>query len=185
MKREVIVGLVVVILVSTLLSMTLWIQNPRFLSNAERAELRATFHDVAGLRVGSKVWIYGTESGRVEGIEPDGKGSVEVRMTLDYDPGLRANAVVKIQPSSALGGAVVAIHPGTPDQPTLPPGIIAGVSQGDALGEIGRLAGDLRGPALETIENLRKITEDVASRSDSIIANLKNNFINSFAKLFL
>jgi len=69
MKREVIVGLVVVILVSTLLSMTLWIQNPRFLSNAERAELRATFHDVAGLRVGSKVWIYGTESGRVEGIE--------------------------------------------------------------------------------------------------------------------
>ncbi len=172
MKREFTVGLVILVLIAGLLTMTLYIQDPGFLRRSESVRLLARFHEVPGLDEGNKVWIYGTEAGRVLTIEPDGQGSVVVTMALDYDPHLREDAVVEVRSSSALGGAVVSIHPGSPDSPENRAEIVDGTAADDALVEVGRLAADLRGPLLESVESLRKITGDLAARSDEIVADI-------------
>ena len=71
MKRELTVGLVLVALVAALLAMTLWIRDPGFLDRGDRYQLKASFREVPGLDDSSKVWVYGTEAGRVTGIAPD------------------------------------------------------------------------------------------------------------------
>ena len=172
MTRELTVGLVLFALVAGLLAMTLYIQDPGFLREQERFELRARFREVPGLAEGSRVWVYGTEAGRVVSIAPDGRGGVEVVMALDYDPELREDAEIEVRPASALGRAVVAVHPGTPDRPPLAAGVATGVVAGDSLVEVGRLASDLRQPLLESVANLRKISTDIAERSDVIVGNI-------------
>ena len=181
MKRELLVGLVLVVLTATLLAMTLWIEDPDFLRQGEKTELRARFHEVNGLRVGDRVWVYGTEAGRVLDIAPDGTGAVQVRMALDYDPLLREDATIEIRSSSALGGAVVAVHPGTPDAPRAAPGVLPGKAAADGLAEVGRLASELRGPLLESVENIRKVSGDLAERSDEIVAKIDDFATNAQA----
>ena len=172
MKREFTVGLVLLLLVGGLVALTLYIEDPRFMGDRVRVPMTARFREVPGLSKGSKVWIYGTEAGEVVSITPDGKGSVEVQLDLDFDPELHENATVQLRSSSALGRAVVSIHPGTPDTPRMPPRIVDGVIGGDALSEAGRLVSEIRGPMKETVANLQKVTTDLAARSEQMIDNL-------------
>jgi phospholipid/cholesterol/gamma-HCH transport system substrate-binding protein len=172
MTRELTVGMVLFALVAGLLAMTLWIRDPGFLDQGARHQLKASFREVPGLDDSSKVWVYGTEAGRVTGIAPDGKGGVEVTMLLDYDPDIREDAVIEVRAASALGRAVVSIHPGTPDSPEATEAVLPGRVAGDALVEVGRLASELRGPLMESVENIRKISGDLAERSDEIVANI-------------
>ena len=174
MKRELLVGLVFFVLVGVLLGVTLWVDDPTLFSGDTRHAMTTRFKTVAGLSRGDDVWVYGTLAGRVEGIRPDGKGSVEVDLSLDYDPQLRTNCEVALRPRSALAGMVVAIHPGTPDQPLLPAGIVDGKNQSDVLGEMGKLLSDIRDPLMESIENIRTVSASLSKRSDAIAENLEN-----------
>ncbi len=163
MKREFVVGVVLFVLVAVLLAMTLWIDDPGFASSGERSTLTARFDDVAGLRVGDRVRLRGAECGRVAEIRPAGDG-VDVVMTIDFDPQLRDDAVVEIRSGSALGGAVVAIRPGTAGRPPLPPGVVRGVTQADAFDKFAALADELRGPLLEAVGNIRDVSADLEQR---------------------
>lgn len=186
MKRELFVGGVFVTLAGLLLATTIWVKDPGFFDKKGRMPATARFTDVAGLTPGSEVWIYGTPSGRVKTIQPDGKGGVDVVLDLDYDPGFRADAKIAIQQRSALGGAIVSIHPGTPGSAAWSGGTFEGTSAAGAFDalekvaqKIGQLADDVRGPLKETVENARKITADVSAKSERVMANLDETLENA------
>ncbi len=172
MTRELLVGMVFFVLLAGLLGATLWIDDPGFLRAEPASELSVRFPDVAGLKPGADVWVNGTEAGRVEAIEQNGADGVLVRLSLLQDPGLREDAKISIKASSALGGVVVAIDPGSPDAAPSSGEGLTGVTAGDAFGEIAELAADLRGPLMRTLENLEKITDDVQAKSESIVENI-------------
>ncbi|MCE9634174.1 MAG: MlaD family protein [Planctomycetes bacterium] len=178
MKRELFVGALFAALLALLLATTLYVNDPGFFKKRDGTfALTARFHDVSGLAVGADVWVYGTPGGRVKVIRPDEKGEVEVDLLLDRDPNMRENATVMIKPRSALGGSVVAIHPGTTDKPAWKGGIFDGQSVTDPFQEIANLAAELKGPLRKTIENAERISSDLAGKSQSITDNL-----DAFAK---
>lgn len=173
MKRELFVGALFATLITVLLATTFVVNDPGFFSKKEGTfKMTARFHDVAGLAEGSEVWVYGTPGGRVKAIRPDGKGKVEVDLLLDLDPGMRTNAEVVIKQRSALGGAVVAIHPGTPDNAAWAGGIFDGRSVSDPFREISELASEIKGPLKETLKNSEKISKDLSEKSASIVADI-------------
>lgn len=171
MKRELFVGATFAVILSVLLGVTIWIEEPGFFRTTGTIPLVARFPDVAGLTPGAEVWIYGTPAGRVEAIRPNGEGDVELDLLLDYDPGLKTDATVEIKSRSALGGAVVAVHPGRAPTPR-GRGVIVGKAATDAFGEIASLVADNRAALRKTIENLEKITTDLSERSDAIVENI-------------
>lgn len=174
MKRELFVGGLFALILGLLLATTLYVNDPGvFAKGDERFRMTARFRDVSGLTEGSEVWVYGTPGGRVTGIRPDGKGGVEVDLVLDTDPGIRMNAEVSVRSRSALGGAVVAIHPGTPDQPAWTGGVFEGRSVADAFQQISEVVGENREALKQTLENARKISKDLSDRSESIVANFE------------
>src|SRR5262245_5756369 len=117
MKRELVVGLVFALILAGLVGATIWVEKPGFFKSEPAYRMSARFTDVAGLKEGAEVWVYGTAAGRVARIFPDELGGVQVDLELDYDPKMRENAIVKIAQRSALGGAIVSIHPGVPGAP--------------------------------------------------------------------
>lgn len=159
--RETLVGLVFFVLIGLLLGVTLWVNDPRFLSNAPEHTLSARFRDVAGLKVNDEVWLYGTSAGHVTSIVPDGQGAVLVGMTLDRDPALRTDHTLELKPSSALGGMVVAIHPGTPAAPAQPAGVLSGEVTPAGFEGLTKSIEDFAAPFQRTFENLEQITGDV------------------------
>jgi phospholipid/cholesterol/gamma-HCH transport system substrate-binding protein len=177
MKRELFVGALFALLLTILLSATLWVNDPGFFRTEGTFPMTARFRDVAGLAEGAEVWVYGTPGGRVKAIRPDGRGNVEVHFVLDHDPGLRANAEVTIKARSALGGAVVAVHPGTPDAPVWKDGVFEGRAVSDVFKEISDLASEIKEPLKSTLKNAEKVSKDLSEKSTSIVDNL-----DSFAK---
>jgi phospholipid/cholesterol/gamma-HCH transport system substrate-binding protein len=169
-KRELFVGGVFAVILAGLLGVTLWIEDPGFFRKTGEVPMTARFREVAGLVPGAEVWVYGTPSGRVKSIRPDGRGEVEVDLLLDYDPALRSDATVEIRSRSALGGAVVSIHPGRAAEP-MPAGPIEGKAAADAFGEVAGLVSENRASVKEAVENIRKITADLAEKSDRIVDN--------------
>ena len=146
MKRELIVGVVFTVLVGLLVGTTVWVEKPEFFRKKPAFTMTARFREVAGLKSGDEVWVYGTKAGRVKSIEPDGKGGVHVKLEIDYDPQMRENAEVEIGQRSALGGAIVSIHPGTPDRPLVTKEIFEGRSVADAFQEISSAIAELKAP---------------------------------------
>ena len=82
------------------------------------------------------------------------------------------DAEVSIRTRSALGGSVVSIHPGTPDGGPAAEGVIDGRSSQGLFDEINDAVAEMRGPMKKTLDNLEKITDDFAERSDSIALNV-------------
>jgi phospholipid/cholesterol/gamma-HCH transport system substrate-binding protein len=181
MKRELLVGLVFAVLLGLLVGTTIWVKNPGFFKGKAAFQMTARFHEVAGLKEGDEVWIYGTKAGAVSGIKPDGKGGVEVKLDVDYDPDMRADAVVKIGQRSALGGAIVSIHPGTPDQPKMTKDIYDGKSVGDPFAEISNAVAELKEPLKDTVNQAKKVFADFAKHSDEIATNLDKTLDNARA----
>ncbi len=171
-RRELIVGIVFGVLLALLLGVTIWIKDPGFWEEDGEAAMRARFREVAGLKTGDEVWLYGTTAGRVTDIRPDGQGKVLVDMELEYEPDMREDAEVKISTRSALGGAVVSIHPGTPERPALRKEVYDGITAGDPFAKVSDVVAKIEGPLTETIEDFRKIAGDFSAHSEKIAGNI-------------
>jgi phospholipid/cholesterol/gamma-HCH transport system substrate-binding protein len=181
MKRELVVGLVFAVLLGLLVGATIWIEKPGFFKKKAPFELTTRFRDVAGLKEGDEVWVYGTTDGQVASIKPDGTGQVEVKVELKHVPDMRDNAVVKIAQRSALGGAIVSIHPGTPDRPPAKKDVWDGMSVADPFQEIGQAIAELKAPIKAAVDDARKVFADFGKRSEQIADNLDKTLENARA----
>jgi phospholipid/cholesterol/gamma-HCH transport system substrate-binding protein len=180
-KRELIVGMVFAILLALLVGATVWIDKPGFFKKEPEHVLDARFREVAGLKVGDEVWVYGTPAGEVLSITPNGQGEVDVRLAMDYDPKMRENAEVKISQRSALGGAVVSIHPGTADRPLSKESVFAGLAVADPFQEISTAVAEVKGPIVDAFKKANDVLDDLAKRSDSVTENLDKTLENARA----
>jgi phospholipid/cholesterol/gamma-HCH transport system substrate-binding protein len=180
MTRELIVGLVFAVLLGTLVGVTIWVEKPGFYKS-RGFMMKTRFHDVAGLKEGDEVWVYGTSAGHVSEIHPDEQGAVEVTLEMNYDPKMRENAEVKIGQRSALGGAIVSIHPGTPDSPLSVKPIYEGRAVADPFQEISNAVAELKVPLKDTINEAKKVFADFSSHSEKIADNLDKTIDNARA----
>ena len=101
-RREILVGLVIVVGVMTAVFGTLWLQDASFGRGTQ--EVEGLFWEVGQLMNGNSVKLRGVTIGRVEGIsvEPDG-AAVRVHMRIRDDVVLPPNRAVLLAPESMFG----------------------------------------------------------------------------------
>lgn len=179
MKRELMVGLVFTTLLGALVAATIFVEKPGFFRPKLPFTLNSTFHDVAGLKEGDEVWVYGTRAGRVEHIHPNGRGGVDVGVSLEYDPQMREDAVVRIAQRSALGGAIVSIHPGTPAKPLSTRASFDGVSAAGPFQEVAEAIQELKPTIKASMDEMKSVLGDFSKRSESIARNLDETLQNT------
>lgn len=79
--------------------------------------LRAGFHKIHGVEVGTRVRVMGIEAGEVEAIErpsnPSGEVVLVMRIGAAHRDLIRADASAQIVAEGMVGGKVIEIHPGT------------------------------------------------------------------------
>jgi phospholipid/cholesterol/gamma-HCH transport system substrate-binding protein len=99
---------------------------------SRRVELKAQIHDVAGLRRGAPVWIYGREIGYVKNIKLDPvHGNI---VTLEIDSNvlsfIKEDSTASVMTMGLLGDKYLEIHVGSPQANPIPPGgVIKGIAQ--------------------------------------------------------
>ncbi|MCB9707937.1 MAG: MCE family protein [Myxococcales bacterium] len=123
-----------------------------------KAEYRAVFEDVAGLRAGSPVQMGGVHVGSVGDvtITPSGKIWVTVSVIHSVQDLIRADTVASIGSKGMLGDRLVDLTAGHSDNPRLPPGSTLKTSiSSDPLSAIQDLSKQA-GPILQHVEGLAK-----------------------------
>jgi phospholipid/cholesterol/gamma-HCH transport system substrate-binding protein len=99
---------------------------------SKKVELEAQIHDVAGLRKGAPVWIYGTEVGYVKDIKLNPVYGNIVTMEIDKKvlSFVREDSTASVMTMGLLGDKYVEIHAGSPQaKPVSPGGVIKGTAQ--------------------------------------------------------
>jgi phospholipid/cholesterol/gamma-HCH transport system substrate-binding protein len=114
----------------------------------EPLHVRAGFHEIRGVEVGTRVRIKGVDAGEVVGIQfQDGAdGLVVLRLAIknEYRDKVRTNSTVQIVSEGMLGGKVLEIHQGKPkpgqgDEPAAEDALLeseAGTELADVLGQV-------------------------------------------------
>jgi phospholipid/cholesterol/gamma-HCH transport system substrate-binding protein len=95
------VGLTILGGIILVVGAVLWTQEAR-VGGAER-HVSARFRDVGSVRIGTPVVVRGVRAGRIDRMELNDEGFVEVRMALDPDVALPRQAVVLLNESSLFG----------------------------------------------------------------------------------
>ena len=99
---------------------------------SKKVELKAQIHDVAGLRRGAPVWIYGTEVGYVKNIklEPLYGNIVTLEIDSNILSFIREDSTASVMTMGLLGDKYLEIHVGSPQTNPIPPGgVIKGTAQ--------------------------------------------------------
>lgn len=163
-KRSVIVGLFVFIGLAILIAgiVVLGSQQKKF---TKTIEVKTTFHDVNGLKVGSNVWFSGVKIGIIKSINFESIQDVEVVMTVDQKSAefIRKDAMTKLGSDGLIGNRIIVIVGGSQTA--------AGIQQGDFLKSA--KATDME-DVMATLqlnnENLVKITTDFVQISHNLAA---------------
>ena len=98
----------------------------------KKAELKATFRDVGGLRRSAPVWIFGTEVGSVKGIDLNPTYGTVVTMSINKGalPYIRKDSNASILTMGLLGDKYVEISAGSQKAEPIQPGeMIQGMPQ--------------------------------------------------------
>lgn len=99
---------------------------PNFLASwlaPQSFHLRAGFHKIHGVEVGTRVRVMGIEAGEVEAIErpanPSGEVTLLMRIAARHRDLIRADASAQIVAEGMVGGKVIEIHPGSDAAPAV------------------------------------------------------------------
>lgn len=163
-KYETIVGFFVVASLAALLVMVLIIAQQEGLWQ-DYLEYEAVFKNISGLKKGSEVRLAGVTVGSVTktAVRPDGKILVTFEILEKYKDQIRKDSQASIGMIGLLGDRSLDLTSGSPDKPILPPGTLLTASEPLDLQELLARAG----PSLENIQkvlnNLVKITDDLAN----------------------
>jgi len=116
MKKELVVGTVMIVAMVLLGTFTIFISDIKF---GETETLHIRFTNIEGLKKGDEVQVSGHEYGKVREIRLE-DGSILVEAELSGPLVIREDYKIRIRSASPLGGRMVSIDPGPPDQPELP-----------------------------------------------------------------
>lgn len=163
-KRSVIVGLFVFIGLAILIAgiVVLGSQQKKF---TKTIEVKTTFHDVNGLKVGSNVWFSGVKIGIIKSINFESIQDVEVVMTVDQKSAefIRKDAMTKLGSDGLIGNRIIVIVGGSQTA--------AGIQQGDFLKSAKATdMEDMMATLQLNNENLVKITTDFVQISHNLAA---------------
>lgn len=152
-----------------LFAVGLFLIGDRRLLFVEHYEIETTFHDVGGLRVGTKVRVAGMDAGEIVGIVIPGKPSepfaVRVRVRSDLQPLVRTDSVAGIETDGLVGASFVQIRPGSDTAPVAPPGSrIRGV---DPVG-----FADVMAQATDTLRVFQGVVKDVSEHVGGTLGEL-------------
>jgi len=161
-KRSVIVGLFVFIGLAILIAgvIVLGSQQKKF---SKTIEVKTTFHDVNGLKVGSNIWFSGVKIGIIKSINFESIEDVEVVMTIDQKSAefIRKDAMTKLSSDGLIGNRIIVIVGGSQTA--------AGIQQGDFLTSAKATdVEDMMATLQVNNENLVKITTDFVTISHNI-----------------
>ena len=169
MKRQVKIGLTLIGGILAVYIFITWAKSMHFFA-AARSAYTIQFNNVAGLKTGDAVTIYGMPYGNVTSISL-GEGGANVRISLDQGVTLRSDARAEIQIKEIMGGKLVALNPGSVGEPVGEDFVIPGTASMDfatAFSEFGKV-----------FENLDTEAIDSVVRQMSRIANTFDKLSNS------
>ena len=114
-RIEVIVGLVVLSALAILILGLLWLN--RIEVGRKSFDVRVTFEDAGGLRVGDPVTVSGIEKGKVKAVALNrGKPGITATLLVDNDVELRHDAQFWLLDASLMGDKRIAVYAGTASQ---------------------------------------------------------------------
>ena len=116
MKKELVVGTVMIIAMVLLGTFTIFISDVKF---GETETMHIRLKNIEGLKKGDEVQVSGHEYGKVRDITLE-DGRIVVEAELSGPLAIREDYKVRIRSASPLGGRMVSIDPGSPDQTELP-----------------------------------------------------------------
>lgn len=195
--HHILVGLFIVLGIGAALSFTLWLSRPG-IGQTTNAYVVVFNESVSGLTVGSAVRYTGIPVGRVTQLQLDADDArkVRARIRVDSDTPIKEDTDAQLQITSITGGAEIRLSGGSPDSPRLtradgePPVIkaqpspLAQLTGGGAqlidqfvglMDRAERLLSDENIRNLgATMDNLSRVSGDVADHSDEIVQAIAN-----------
>lgn len=110
MRKEIKIGLTVLAGLVLLYLAIAWTKSLHFFA-ANRNNFEIVFQDVAGLKEGDPVTVFGYPSGNVEGIRLENTGAI-VTINLRDDVVVKKDAQAEIRVKELMGGKLIALTPG-------------------------------------------------------------------------
>lgn len=166
MRKEIKIGLTVIAGLLILYLALAWVKSIHFFA-ASRATYEIVFQDVAGLKEGDQVTVFGYPSGNVESIGLDNRGAL-VRINLNEDVKVMTDATAEIRVKELMGGKLISFTPGLSGKPLPPGATIEGTTSLDFSSAFAKA-----GEFLDKFD---------AEQIDSIVSNV-NKIASSFAKV--
>lgn len=178
-SREFYVGLVTLLSLVVLLTITFSLRNWDFFS--QRTTYYALFPMVNKLNIGSPVLVFGVEAGEVSALETVEVEDYRVRVTMliQRDVDLYPNAEVLIRPAGVIGDTTISVDAGTPDSGL--PLSEGSVLRGTVSPELEELASAVSGEATETLRALSKLLND--EENQRLLKETLRNLAGASAKM--
>jgi phospholipid/cholesterol/gamma-HCH transport system substrate-binding protein len=136
-RREITVGLLVVVGAVLFVLGTLWLGGK---SIGSQPMVTMQFSDVETLKSGSPLKVSGVPMGTVEEIAYQEYGKILVRASVDPRVVLKSDATATLSSSGLVADAVVNLNPGTGPNPLPPDAIIPGTVAGGILSSADELS---------------------------------------------
>jgi|MDSW01.1.fsa_nt_gb phospholipid/cholesterol/gamma-HCH transport system substrate-binding protein len=163
-RRDFVLGLVFFGTIACLLYYTIILTGFSF---SEKTYLQAYFPHAAGIKEGDAVLVAGHKSGTVRSVNYNSDEIAEKRISLNLEfdraPAIHEGYLLRIAEFTMLGGRVVELEPGDVNSPLLAEGIsLIGFVAPSPLASIGNLVDENREDFTTILNNLRKVTDDLA-----------------------
>jgi phospholipid/cholesterol/gamma-HCH transport system substrate-binding protein len=142
--------------------------------------LRIHFERAEGLRPGSDVRVDGMLYGRVNSVSLHKVSGVQVLIELNEPIVLYQDAQITVEPSSVLGGNIVAIRRGSKGEPQLLSQELAGTTR-PGLEEFGELASENKENLRQLIANLKDVSQVLKDGQGTVGKLLKSDELHKEA----
>lgn len=161
-KRSVIVGMFVLLGISIFV-ITIFLLGGQKKTFVRSFTINAVFSNVAGLLIGSNIWLFGVKVGTVKKISFYGGSQVLVTMSieLEAEPHIHKGAFAKISSDGLIGNKIIVIYGGDSTKPIIQKDDFLVVEQSISTD-------DMLATLQRTNQNLLAITTDFKSISKKI-----------------
>jgi phospholipid/cholesterol/gamma-HCH transport system substrate-binding protein len=157
------------------------------------------FKEGYNLTAGAKVTLFNTRIGKVVGAEitDDNRVRVDISILAEFGSRIRKDTIVTVKSPTIIGSEYIAIIPGTPEQPLIPPGNEIASKEKKALGdymeefkveeklqivvdillnirEITNQLKDPNGPLFQTLNNIERLTARLNEQEGPLFVALEN-----------